>query len=384
MSLEQHAFIAREKVPSVAEWQAAISELGFDLQLYPELKPFEHSGGAPCKLGSLESGFEIYYDRAEELFDTYPHAREPAAHRDYAISLRYFGDTVEFACVCIALAALAKSFDVVLYDPQEDMVYTFDDIMSDARQALAEIEKERAPQKAPKWQKLVKDHLLPQLPGFALARGWLFRTPIGWQVSGFLFQRSGQSFTIEAGVVPLYAPQSLGLTFTNRLGIIARKGGDKWWDLDQQDAPAIFADVLRCIRRDGLPYLARRATVEAMTRTRRHQVTCGSDERYEHQAILCAGILLDDVSVVEREWQRFTSYHEKYLTPETREWEVQLHEATQRIYRLYHDDPTAAREEIARWRIARAEELGLAKFLADEPTDLRGAARRRWWPFGPR
>jgi hypothetical protein len=198
-------------------------------------------------------------------------------------------------------------------------------------------------------------------------------------VRGFVPRFSGQSFTLEVGVVPLYAPQSLGLTFTNRLGWIARKQGDEWWDLDQQDAPTIFADILRRIRRDGLPYLARRATVEAMTKIKRHQIVLLSDERYEYQAMLCAGILLDDSSVVEREWRRFTSYHEQYATPDSPEWSVQLYQATEKICRLYHDDPAAARAEIAGWRIARAEELGLARLLAEEPGDLRGGTRRRWW-----
>jgi len=386
MSLEQHAFLARDSVPSVADWQAAITELGFDLEIYPELKPFEHSGGVPCKLGSIESGFEIYYEPADELLTTYPHAKEPAAHRDYAISFRYFGDLADLASVLIAAAALAKSFHAVVYDPQDDVTYTVGDLVGEARQALAQIRRSR-PVNVRQWQKLARQHLLPHLPELTVSRRWLFYAPIGWQVRGFAFERSGsgsRSFTIEAGVVPLYVPQSVGGTFRARLGWLARKRADEWWDLGQQDASAIFADIMKRIRRDGLPYLARRATVEAMTKIKRHQIILLSAQSYEYQAMLCGGILLDHASVVEREWRRFTSYHQRYATPDSPEWSVRLYEATEQIHRLYHDNPVAAREEIARWRIARAQELGLAGFLADEPADLRSTARPRLWWFGRR
>jgi hypothetical protein len=45
--MERHAFIARERSPSVADWQAAVTELGFYLQTDADLKPFGHSGRVP-------------------------------------------------------------------------------------------------------------------------------------------------------------------------------------------------------------------------------------------------------------------------------------------------------------------------------------------------
>ena len=64
----QYAFIDRERVPSREAWQAAITKSGFDLQLDPELKPFEDSGFSPCTLLGSASGVEIYYsDDPEDI-----------------------------------------------------------------------------------------------------------------------------------------------------------------------------------------------------------------------------------------------------------------------------------------------------------------------------
>lgn len=140
MSIEQHAFIVREDVPTVTAWQAAITQCGFDLQINPTLQPFESSGFVPCQLGGDDSGFEISYESAAELLDTYAHLQEQVGPRDTAITFRFGADMAECACVLIASTALAKSFGALVYYPDDDLVYTVEDLISEAREALAELE----------------------------------------------------------------------------------------------------------------------------------------------------------------------------------------------------------------------------------------------------
>jgi len=105
MALEQHAFVQKAKVPSRNEWQAAIDQLGFDLQLFPDLKPFENSGFLPCRINGKDSGFEIYYEPADDLLAAYPDMKEKMGGRDFAISFRWGGEMGECACELIASAA---------------------------------------------------------------------------------------------------------------------------------------------------------------------------------------------------------------------------------------------------------------------------------------
>lgn len=136
MSLEQHAFMSRENVPSAATWQAAIGELGFDFTIDPELKPFEDSGFVPCSLGGKKTGFEIYYGPARELVSEYAQLKDKIGRRDYSITFRWGGDLAEAASVLIASAALVKSFDAVVFYPDDDLFYSFDELLNEIGSAL--------------------------------------------------------------------------------------------------------------------------------------------------------------------------------------------------------------------------------------------------------
>lgn len=136
MSLEQHAFMDRESIPSAASWQSAIDELGYDFRLDPDLKPFEDSGFIPCSLRGDKTGFEIYYQPSAELVREFPRLRDRIAGRDYSITFRWGGDLAEVASVLIASAALARSFDAVVFYPDDDLFYNLDELVAEIGSAL--------------------------------------------------------------------------------------------------------------------------------------------------------------------------------------------------------------------------------------------------------
>jgi hypothetical protein len=125
MANEQYAFIHKDKVPAVSEWQEAVDAAGFDLRIDPGLEVFEHSGFLPCKLFGQDSGVETYYSPAKRVFDDAAAFEELARGRDYCISFRWGGRFDEAACAMILSYALASSFGaVVSYDgdaPYEDL-----------------------------------------------------------------------------------------------------------------------------------------------------------------------------------------------------------------------------------------------------------------------
>ena len=237
---------------------------------------------------------------------------------------------------------------------------------------------------AREWQKYAREYLLPYFPGYAMSGRWIFAAPIGWQVRGFCVEPSGydkQSFTVEVGVLPLYVPQSPGGTFTARLGWLQRRRADVWWNLGTASPEQIFTGIRQRLLHEGRAYLKARSTLEAMTKIRRHQIIHLSSDCYVFQAMLCAGILLNDPSVVERERKHLRLFAQQCPKDEMQEWEITFNAATEDIYQRYSQNPTAASEEIAHWRQQRAAELKLGEFLAEEPDDLRGGAptRFRWW-----
>ena len=118
MANEQYAFIQKDKVPSLAQWQNAVDAAGFDLQIYPDLQVFKHSGFMPCKLLGKDFGVEVYYSPANEIFDGT--TEELTGNRDYCISFRWGSSFHEGACAMILSYALAISFGaVVSYEGEE-------------------------------------------------------------------------------------------------------------------------------------------------------------------------------------------------------------------------------------------------------------------------
>jgi hypothetical protein len=139
MANEQYAFIQKGKVPSRVQWQEAVDTAGFDLQIYPELQVFEHSGFMPCKVLGKDSGVEMYYSSANEIFGDPAATEALAGNRDYCISFRWGGSFREAACAMILSYALASSFGAVVSyegeEPQQDLTALrkeTDDILKEA------------------------------------------------------------------------------------------------------------------------------------------------------------------------------------------------------------------------------------------------------------
>jgi len=139
MSLQQHAFMRKVRVPTRDQWQAAIDALGHDFELDPELKPNEDSGFLPCKLKGSASGFEIYYEPADEYLQAYPDLPSRIGARDWCITYRWGGDMSECASVLIASAALIDSSDAVIYYPDDDLLYDKQGLISEIEACMKEI-----------------------------------------------------------------------------------------------------------------------------------------------------------------------------------------------------------------------------------------------------
>ncbi len=122
MSNELHVFLAGE-FPTRAAWQSAIDKLGFPFQLDPDLDLEKDSGFSPSLLRGKDSGFEICFEEAAELLQTYPNIKGKIEGREKVISFRWGGDLNECACVMAAAAGLVECCQALVYFPQDDCWY---------------------------------------------------------------------------------------------------------------------------------------------------------------------------------------------------------------------------------------------------------------------
>ena len=158
----QTAFLEKSRVPDRAKIEEAIRALEFDLSIDESYQPFVSSGFLPCMLKGKASGFEIYFESADETSNKFPHLKERVGSRDCAIIFRWGGDMGECACVLIVSAALAKGFGAVVHYEDDDLLYSPEQLVEEANAALQAAEskpsrKQRDPSPARKkkpWWKL--------------------------------------------------------------------------------------------------------------------------------------------------------------------------------------------------------------------------------------
>jgi len=133
------AFVDHDKAPDRAALQAAITALKFKLTVEHGYVPFESAGYLPCTLDGEDAGFDIRFEPAAELAAKSAAALPVVGTRNSAIVIKWGGDPREVASAFIVLAALAKDFDAVVIDPEKDVLFAADKLVTRARNSLDEL-----------------------------------------------------------------------------------------------------------------------------------------------------------------------------------------------------------------------------------------------------
>ncbi|MGH9228759.1 MAG: hypothetical protein ACRD07_08525 [Acidimicrobiales bacterium] len=116
VSVDQFVFLRKADMPSTSRWQAALDQLGIDLQLNPTLDPSVHSGYWPALLGDHDSGFEYLCGSIPDAFGAPP--PDGLNGRDYVINLVTHSDLRELRCAMYAASALAVACDGLCFDEE--------------------------------------------------------------------------------------------------------------------------------------------------------------------------------------------------------------------------------------------------------------------------
>ena len=113
MSVDTLLFV-REQLPTVNEWQAALDSAGINIKLDPEVDELPaFTGYLPAVFDDQPSGFEFYFDTAENAFGDRPDA---TGDRTHVVTFATHSDIRELVCALYAAATLAKITDGLLFD----------------------------------------------------------------------------------------------------------------------------------------------------------------------------------------------------------------------------------------------------------------------------
>ncbi|TWT81677.1 hypothetical protein CA13_31300 [Planctomycetes bacterium CA13] len=131
MSVDTFLFV-REQLPTVSEWQAALDAAGLKIKLDPEVDDLPaFTGYLPAVFDEQPSGFEFYFDTAENAFGDRPDA---LGDRTHAVTFATHSDIRELVCALYAASAIAKLTDGLLFDEDSGEFVDSERILSLAKQ----------------------------------------------------------------------------------------------------------------------------------------------------------------------------------------------------------------------------------------------------------
>lgn len=143
MSNTQFAFLRSESLPNRSALQGWIDDLGFDLQLCPDLDLKSDQGFSPCVLeGDSDVGPELWPSTTAQAADGDDGILEMAGARDFCVSMAWRGSMKDCAAVMIISCALAKYCDAVI-SYEGEAPEPFENLLAAAAEALNEARKTR-------------------------------------------------------------------------------------------------------------------------------------------------------------------------------------------------------------------------------------------------
>jgi hypothetical protein len=148
MAMELHVLSDRRLI-SIAEWQQAVDDLDFPLQLATDIQLDTMQGFLPCVLQERKTGFECYNDDA---IDFVPQLRNGTLGPGwlFALGFRWIGDPIEMEAAWMAATGYAQATAGVIFDHQEGRAFT----ANEAKQIVQAIEHD-----LPKFQRTMEEIL---------------------------------------------------------------------------------------------------------------------------------------------------------------------------------------------------------------------------------
>ena len=133
MAMELFVFSDR-RLETIAEWNAALSELGFDVVIEESRKVAELRGSQPTKLRGRDVWVEYDHFDPAEFFAEQDYVKKERDWK-YLLAFRWGSDVYAHPAVFMAAAAYAKAIDGVVLDEWEPIFRRLEEVAEIARRA---------------------------------------------------------------------------------------------------------------------------------------------------------------------------------------------------------------------------------------------------------
>jgi len=136
MPVELLVVLATSKAPDWASWNQALWDARAPASLARSVDLQHHNGFLPARVKGRATGFFFVVESATDLAVQYPALASVPLTKPIVYSLSYGAHPEECAAAFLSASVLVSRFDGVVYDPQQSLMLSLEQVNDGARQCL--------------------------------------------------------------------------------------------------------------------------------------------------------------------------------------------------------------------------------------------------------
>ena len=141
MSVELLVVLAASKAPDWSSWNQALWEARVPASLARSVDLQHHNGYLPVRLQGRATGFYFLVEAASDAALQYPALASVPVIKPVVYSLSYGAHPDECAAAFLSASVLVSRFQGVVFDPQQGVLLSLDQVNEGARQCLSLVPK---------------------------------------------------------------------------------------------------------------------------------------------------------------------------------------------------------------------------------------------------
>jgi hypothetical protein len=136
MAVELLVVLATSRAPDWSSWNQALWDARLPVSLARSVDLQRHNGFLPVRLQGRATGFYFVEESASDLAVQYPPLASVPLSKPIVYSLSY-EHPEECAAAFLSASVLVSRFDGVVFDPQQGLMLSLEQVNDGARQCLA-------------------------------------------------------------------------------------------------------------------------------------------------------------------------------------------------------------------------------------------------------
>ena len=136
MPVELLVVLATSKAPDWPSWNQALWDARAPASLARSVDLRRHNGFLPVRVKGRATGFYFLVESASDLAVQYPALASLPLPKPIVYSLSYGAHPEECAAAFLSASVLVSRFDGVVYDPQQGLMLSLEQVNDGARQCL--------------------------------------------------------------------------------------------------------------------------------------------------------------------------------------------------------------------------------------------------------